>query len=179
MRPTAATLRGGMCCDVDVMAARGECAHPTWHHRHATVANQAWGPHPDSETLPPLLPHAFAFGSNAAAPKALDYTESYKYLGVHFSNTGNPSDYMLQAPRAMAGAYWSMRQRVLRPGLRQPCAAAAAVFSTIAASAAMYGGELWGVHPCTAAERGRTARNTRSFCGSCYASHPAPALRLT
>ena len=49
MRPTAATLRGGSCCHVGVMAARGECAHPTWHHRHATAANQAWGPHPDSE----------------------------------------------------------------------------------------------------------------------------------
>ena len=56
-------------------------------------------------TLPPPLPHTFAFGSNTAAPTALDNTEAYKYLEVYFSNTENPSNYMLQARRAMAGAY--------------------------------------------------------------------------
>ncbi len=35
-------------------------------------------------------------------------------------------------------------------------------FSAIVTSAAMYSGELWGVHPRTAAERGRTAQKHTS-----------------
>ncbi len=99
-------------------------------------------------SLPPPLPHAFAFGSSTAAPTALDNTESYKYLGVHFSNTGNPSDYMPQARRAMAGAYSSMRQQYCGLACGKHVRLQLQFFSAIVTSAAMYGGEA-----CTRAQQ--------------------------
>ncbi len=60
---------------------------------------------------PPFLPHSFQFGSDTAHPVPLDNTAHYKYLGVHFSSTGNPKDYMLRALQNMPAAYASMRQR--------------------------------------------------------------------
>jgi len=110
------------------------------------------------------------------SPNSFDNTEPYKYLGVHFSNTGNPSDYMPQARRTVAGSYSSMRQRYCGLACGKHVRLQLQLFSAIVTSAAMYCGELWGVHPRTAAERGQH-RNTRNFCGSCCGSHPAPAQR--
>jgi hypothetical protein len=48
--------------------------------------------------------HTFSLGS-----ATLDNVDSYKYLGVHFRSTRNPSHYMVAARDQIGGAYHVMR----------------------------------------------------------------------
>jgi exonuclease III len=97
--------------------------------------------------------HTFSLGS-----ATLDNVDSYKYLGVHFRSTGNPSHYMVTARDRIGGAYHIMRSKYCGLLCGTNVRLQLSFFNAIVTSTALYAGELWGCHPRTRAERKRTAQ---------------------
>ena len=114
--------------------------------------------------------HSFSFGSDTASICPVN-TSRYKYPGVTFCSSGNTSDYMPAARHNMVGAYicW-IAAALLWVGVRQACSPAVAALHRIVTTSAMYAGELWRVHPRSAAQRRMTAR-IPAPAHSCVSQH--------
>ena len=87
--------------------------------------------------------HSFSFGSDTAS-KCLVNTSHYKYLGVTFCSSGNPSDYMPAARHNMVGAHAGSRQRYCGLACGKHVRLQLTLFTAIVTTSAMYAGELWG-----------------------------------
>ena len=106
--------------------------------------------------------HSFSFGSDTASI-CLVNTSHYKYLGVTFCSSGNPSDYMPAARHNMVGAYAGLRRRYCGLACGKHVRLQLPLFTAIVTTSAMYAGELWGVHPRSAAQRRMTAQKHSKF----------------
>ena len=120
---------------------------------------------PQLNRQPPPLQHSFKLGACC-----LENVDSYKYLGVYFHNSGNPADYMPAARRNLDQHYSHMRRQYCGLTRSNNLQLQLRFFEAIVTSSAMFGGELWGVHPRTAAERKKMA--------SQYTKHLKNMLRL-
>jgi hypothetical protein len=115
--------------------------------------------------------HSFWYGSDAAIPTPLLNTSTYKYLGIHFCSSGNPSDYMKPARDNISRAYHSMRRRYCGLACGKNVWLQLQFFMSIVNTTTLYGGELWGVHPRTAAQRHITTQK--------YSKHLRQLLRIS
>ena len=115
--------------------------------------------------------HLFRYGSNAATSTPLLNTSTYKYLGIHFCSSGNPSDYMKPARDNISRAYGSMRRRYCGLACGKNVWLQLQFFMSIVTTTTLYGGELWGVHPRTAAQRHITTQK--------YSKHLRQLLRIS
>ena len=121
-----------------------------------------------------VLPlHLFRCGLNAANSTPLLNTSTYKYLGVHSCSFGNPSDYIKPARNNISRAYGSMRRRYCGLACGKNVWLQLQIFMSIVTTrtVTLYGSELWGVHPRTAAQRHITTHK--------YSKHRRQLLRIS
>ena len=100
----------------------------------------------------PPLPHSFTLGAHT-----LENVDSYKYLGVLFRVSGKPADYMTAARHCLDHSYRRMRRQYCGMACGNNLHLQLRFFDALVTSSAMFGGELWGVHPNAAAARKQTA----------------------
>ncbi len=84
--------------------------------------------------------------------------DSYKYLGVTFKSTGNPAYYMPSARHKITASYHAMRENYCILACGTNARLQLSFFAATVTSIALYGGEVWGVHPRARTERKKTAR---------------------
>jgi hypothetical protein len=106
--------------------------------------------------------HTFSLAS-----ATLDKMDSFKYLGVHFRSTGNPSHYMIAARDRIGGAYHVMRSKFCGLFCGANARLQLCLFNAIVTSTALYRGELWGCHPRTSASTSTRAERKRTAQKHC------------
>ncbi len=103
---------------------------------------------------PPLVRHAFMMGNYD-----LETVDVYKYLGVSFCCSGNPAEYMPVALRNLEYSARRLEQQYGGMACGNNIQLQLGFFDAYVTSSAMFGGELWGVHPRAAGKRKKpTAR---------------------
>ena len=107
---------------------------------------------------PPPVRHAFALGSYD-----LETVDVYKYLGVSFCCSGNPADYMPVALRNLEYSARRLKQQYGGMACGNNIQLQLGFFDAYVTSSAMFGGELWGVHPRAAGKRKKTAARYASL----------------
>ena len=116
-----------------------------------------------------VLPlHLFRYGLNAATSTPFS---TYKYLGIHFCSSSNPSNYMKPARDNISRVYGSMRRCYCGLACGKNVWLQPQFFMSIVTTTTLYGGELWGVHPRTAAQRHITTQK--------YSKHLRQMLRIS
>ena len=107
---------------------------------------------------PPPVCHAFALGSYD-----LETVNVYRYLGVSFCCSGNPADYMPVALRNLEYSARRLKQQYGGMACGNNIQLQLGFFDAYVTSSAMFGGELWGVHPRAAGKRKKTAARYASL----------------